>query len=153
MSKPETLVIKRVRDAAYKELHDYAFDKTNNPYVSGILDLYVEGPRFAGHIEAKYRPTKYLPGKSIDTQAIVGMCSEHQKRRFKRHAMNRIPCALLCGFAGGGPRQRTYCFFRPSMDYPSCDLIWPEHTTVLSIEDLMFALRAWVNSYEICNRS
>lgn len=144
--KPETRVIGRVRDAVVKQDPSISFDKTNNPYAKGILDLYVEAHRFAGHIEAKFRPTKYKAGDVIDTDVIVAMCSEHQHKRFKRHVLNHIPALLLCGFNGPNQRNRTYCLIKPIGDD---DIIWPSRVTVLDIDQTVRLILKWVNTYEI----
>ena len=151
--KPETRVIHRVRDGIAAEDKSIAIDKTNNQYSRGILDLDVEAYRFVGHIEAKFRPTKYAADDVISTDVIVAMCSEHQLRRFKRHVLNRIPALLLCGFNGPNQRNRTYCLIKPIADHASADIIWPSRVTVLDIKRTVFLILKWVKQYEISDKS
>lgn len=146
MSKPETLVIKRVRDglvrSGFTGIH---LDKTNNPYVSGWLDLYVEAAGgFTGWIEAKYRPAKYEAGSVVSTAPILKMLSELQAKRANRHHKNGVPVAVLCGFAGSGPRERTYTFITPAPLQDIDDLVWPGNTRVVDIGALCTRIYNWI---------
>lgn len=151
--KPETRVIQRIRDGIEKVDNSILVEKTNNPYIGGILDLYIECYRFVGHIEVKFRPTKYPADKEIETGVIVDMCSAKQKDRFKRHVLNRVPARLLCGFNGPNQRNRTYCLIDPIADHASADIIWPSHVTVLDLDRTVFLIRKWISRYEIRDKS
>ena len=146
MSKPETLVIKRLRDGLIRSgFTKISLDKTNNPYVSGWLDLYVEAPGgFAGWIEAKYRPAKYEAGSVISTGTILKMLSEHQAKRAELHRQNRVPVARLCGFAGPSPRERTYTFITPLSSPSVGSLVWPDSTKVIGIGSLCVSIYNWI---------
>lgn len=144
--KPESLAIKRVRDGLARFGADFELEKTHNSYASGWLDLYVEAPGgFVGWIEAKYLPSKHAVGGAVPTAPAIKKCSSLQLRRFKRHMSNDVPALLLCGFAGLGPRHRTYVVFAPQLF--DNDLVWPDKVKVLDLDATVAYLINWTRPF------
>lgn len=149
MPKPETLVIKRVRSALEARAPYVTMEKTNNPYISGILDLEFEAWRFVGKAEVKYRPLKVKAGEIVDLTSTIKQVSDLQLARFRRHLQNEIPCFLLVGFEGPNARNRSYAIAIPDIDSED-ELYWPETTPRAStVDEVVDWIINWVESYQL----
>lgn len=147
MSKPETLVIKRVRTALEARALNIVMEKTNNPYLGGILDLTFEAWRFYGVAEVKHRPLKVAVGETVNLTSTIKQVSDLQVARFKRHLKNEIPCFLLAGFDGPNARNRSYAIAVPALMIGQ--IFWPEEAIVLTVDEVVDWIIDWQTSYEL----
>lgn len=107
--KPENRMISRIKP--HWEAAGFYIEKTNNPYLSGPPDLYVErAVNRVGWVEAKFWSRKSIPEADESSQRYIeAMLSPHQEIWLRRAQKNGVPVAMLCGFQN--PKQ--FFFFEP----------------------------------------
>lgn len=135
--KPENRMLARIKP---KFLADgFYVEKTNNPYLSGPPDWYLEKfPALTGWVEAKFWPRKTIPPVTVENmQYVEAMLSANQEAWLRRAQTNDVPAALLCGFIN----TKQYFFFEP-WRYDS------RYNGLYDLPQLIHTVNLWITKHD-----